>query len=116
MSEDILEESIFLNEPTKIYEIKTISELKGLSNKFLVRILNGDKTFAWKAEDLDHYHARKILEPYISNINDYEGFSLDKDIVIPSLLKYGEKSLNEFIKKFFNSTEKIDFGYKITWK
>ena len=117
MINKVLEEAvIFLEELTKIYQIKTVLDLKGLNNRFMPRILDGEYTFAWNSEDLDHYHARKILAPYIKDIDDYEGFMLDKDILIPSLLKYGEKSLIKFSNKFFKNIEKTDFGYKIIWK
>lgn len=106
---------IFLYEPIIIYKVNSATELKELNNKFLVRILDKECTFAWNAEEMDHSHAKEVLKPYVADIEDYEGFMLDKDVLICSILKYGKKSLRHFSQKFFQKIEKTDFGYKVKW-
>jgi len=113
----VIEAETFLYEPTKIYKINSISELKGLANKFPLRILDGENVFVWKAEDLDHSSARRILKPYISDIDNYEGFMLENNCLLNGMLKHGEQSLKKFSKKFFKKIEKNGLGdYSFEWK
>lgn len=106
---------IFVHEPITIYKVNSATELKELCDKFLVRILDKESTFAWNAEDMNHSQAKEVLKPYVADIEDYEGFMLDKNALICSILKYGNKSLQHFSQKFFETIEKTNLGYMVEW-
>lgn len=111
-----IESALFIEQNgIKIFLVKSKSELKGLSNKFPLRMLfDGSTLYAWKAEEMDHRKAKEVLKNYDENINNFEGLLLEQGYLVPSLQKRAG-IVDKFIKKYFpnSKVERCPEGIKL---
>lgn len=96
-----LEATVFLHQDNiSIYQIKSKQELRGLMNKYPLRILfDGNNFYCWEALKADHQQVKEILKNYI-NIDNFEGFLIENYHLIPSLQKRGGM-IDKLLLKYF---------------
>ena len=88
---------------SKIFRIKSKTELYGLMNKMSLRLLFDGKTlFAWSAFDFDHKEAKEVLKSYEELSDKFEGFLIEKGHLIPSIQNRAGM-VEKFIKFYFPS-------------
>ena len=98
---DIESEVFTEHKGSKIFKIKSKTELYGLMNKMPLRLLFDGKTlFAWSAFDFDHKEVKEVLREYKELNDNFEGFLIEKEHLVPSLQKKSGM-VEKFINRYF---------------
>ena len=101
VNNEILGEVFTIYKNIKIYHVKSKKELYGLMNKMPLRLLfDGETLFAWSAFTFDHGEIKEILKDYDIEVEDFEGFLIENQHLVPSLQRKSDM-VDKFLKKYF---------------
>ena len=116
VNNEILSEIFTIHKNTRIYRVKSKNELYDLMNKMPLRLLfDGETLFVWSAFTFDHKEIKEILKDYNIRVEDFEGFLIENQHLVPSLQRKSGM-VDKFLKKYFPTCKytKDDEGIILT--